>query len=109
MPVLTREALLNSKDCEPQTFVSEVWGGDIKFRAPKVKDKRAARNKSMVLGEDEKPEVDNQRLETALIIICSLDPKLEPQDIEALEEKNGNEVTKLANAILGRTALNPRK
>lgn len=108
MAILSKEAFLGSKDLETKTFSSPVWGGDLLYRHPSLGDKAQARRLAMAPNDKGEMEVDNERLEAALIITCVLEPKLAPLDLERLLEKNGNEVKRLVTAILG-TAANPTK
>lgn len=108
MAILTKEAILNSNDLEVKTFESPIWGGEIKYRHPSVGDKSRARKLAMLPNEKGEMEVDNERLEVGLIITCVVEPKFAPLDVDALMNRNGNEVKRLVNAILG-SASNPTK
>ena len=104
MPVLTRDAFLASHDAEPQEFVSMFWGGIIRYRRATVADKNWARQRAKVpAGNGNGTEIDEGRLQCALIQRCCVEPKLEVADIEALLDKNAVEVGRLAAAIISRS------
>jgi hypothetical protein len=108
MAILTKEQILNCNDLEIKTFDSSIWGGEIKYRHPSVGDKSRARKLAMVVNDKGENEVDNERLEVGLIITCCVEPKFAPLDVDKLMERNGNEVKRLVNAILG-SAANPTR
>jgi hypothetical protein len=108
MAILSKEQILNSADLETKVFESKVWGGEIKYRHPSVGDKSRARKMAMLPNDKGEMEVDNERLEVGLIIACCIEPKFAELDIEKLMERNGNEVKRLVNCILG-SAANPQK
>ncbi len=106
--ILTREQLLGSNDCEVIVFPSKVWGGEVKFRPPTQADKAIARRLATKLGEDGKLEVDPERIEVALIVRCLVEPRLEEEDVQAMMQKNGNEIKRLVRALVGDSA-NPTR
>lgn len=99
--ILSKEQLLASNDCEVSSFQSKVWGGEVKFRPPTQADKAAARRLATRLTEDGKAEIDQERLEAAIVVRCLVEPRLEEADVQALMQKNGNEIKRLVRAILG--------
>ncbi len=109
MATITREQFLSLVDTEPRVFHSDIWNGDIKYRPATLSDKSAARRKATIPGSDGKPELDNERIEAALVIRCCIEPKFEPGDLDVLLERSAREVSRLAAAILnGGDPTNPR-
>lgn len=107
--ILTRERLLEVDDLGQHEFSSPIWGGTIVYRHPRQADKAEARRLSTRLNDKGTGmELDGERVETALIVLCTLEPKLRAEDVELLMNKNGNEIKRLARAILGEAA-NPLK
>lgn len=109
MATITRDQFLALKDTEPRVFKSGIWGCDLKYRPATLNDKAVCRRKATIPGPDGKPEIDNERIEALLVQRCLVEPKLEPGDLDFLLERNGGEVSRLANAILkGTDPANPR-
>lgn len=105
--ILSRDEFLALQDDAPRVFQSKFWGCQMKYRLATVGDKAAARQRAMVLQPDGKMTLDNERLEAALVVRCLIEPRLEPQDLEAVMNKNGEEIRRLSAEILGKTA-NPQ-
>jgi len=106
MNILTREQFLNSDDRPVKVFTSEIWGGDLKYRAPDQNDRAWARKVSLVKNDKGKLEVDNELLEANIIIRCVVEPPLKEEDASALMARNALEFRRLLKAIIG-DSLNP--
>jgi hypothetical protein len=100
MAFLSKEQFL-TRDDEERIFESKVWGGELKYRQATVADKSEARRMATFVTESGKTDLDNERLETALVLQCVLEPKLDKIDLDKLLQKSAGEITRLSNAILG--------
>jgi hypothetical protein len=100
--MISREELLAGKRAkEVREFNAESLGGIVKYRLATMAEKRMARRRAMMPGEDGKSELDNERLECCLVQLGCVEPKLEPQDLDALLELPAKDISKLAGLILG--------
>lgn len=107
MATLTREQFLALNDRSARDFESKLWGCTMKYRLATVADRAAARRRAQTIGKDGKAETDFDRFGAALVTICCLEPKFEPQDVDALMDRSAKEVEKLVNLILGDTPADP--
>ena len=76
-----------------------AWG-NVKVRACSMREKAACRRRATITDSTGKQDVDNEKLESFLVITCCVEPKFEQNDAEALLEKNAAIVSKLASLIL---------
>jgi len=106
MNILTREQLLNCDDRPVKVFSSDIWGGDLKYRAPDQNDRAWARKVSLVKNDKGKLEIDNELLEANIVIRCVVEPQLKEEDAAALLARNAVEFRRLMKAIIG-DSLNP--
>jgi hypothetical protein len=98
---LSREQFLSPSECQDRVFDSVLWGGKLKYRVAKVGDKSRARKLATHDGD-----LDNEEFECALVIACTIEPKLSEMDLNALKEKSATEVNRYASTIIG-AAVNP--
>jgi hypothetical protein len=113
-----RESILNAQDINSEPFTSKYWkDSNGKFVTVKIRGITQARRRELVKdctetetvllnGEAvEKARVDNNKLTTALIIECTLDPVddkpvLSREDRDALLQKSAVAYEELANAVM---------
>lgn len=109
MAILTREQFLGHDDKASVEFNSELWGGTIIHHRATVADRAAARRRAQVAKTSgEGTETDYDKFGCVLAVLCSVNPKLEPQDADTLMEKSASEMERLTNSILGVENKNPR-
>lgn len=102
--ILTKDQLFQNGKPKAQVFSSEIFGGDLKYHRCNVGEKSRARK----MAQDEKGNLDNETLECALIIACVDEPKLGEIDLEQMKTLDSGEVSRLAGAILGKGAADPK-
>lgn len=96
-PVPTREEFLSKITGQPQAFVSEVWEVTLKYR----RASQLLKQKARAIATNSKGELDNEKFECALIMACTLEPKLNEIDVLKLMEMEASEVNKYAALIVG--------
>ena len=94
MSVLTKEAIFGGKKGTYE-YLSKELGGIIKYRRAKVRD----RMRSRILAT-ENGILQPEKLEAALILICSVEPSFNETDLEQLLDFDSAESKELAGLIL---------
>jgi len=83
----------------PRTYDSSVYG-PMTARPATGKDKAAARRFGTEKNEKGEPEFSNEKFEAALVMLCSIDPKFEVQDLDGIMNQSAGEVNAYANLIV---------
>ena len=112
MAIINKESILKRKS-EPKAAVSNLWGGELKYRQASSGDRIEARMKAKVIkdlcGDG---EVTPEHVEAATFLICVEDPKFsEPEIVELMKQPGGAaEIQHFADLALKRaSASDPTK
>ena len=97
MAILTREAILGAQDLKRQTVTVKEWGGEVI-----VTEMSAARRLEF---EKRLPADGNDGMVWPLLVLfCAVDegghPLFSPDDVEALQAKNGKVIQRIGKVAL---------
>ena len=102
---MNREQFLATKS-DVMTEDSPIYG-KVQFRRATLKQKALARRRATVENERGIKDLDPDRLDAALMIIGSVEPKFDPTDLDALMENgDAGEISRIAGFIVGNSLPN---